>query len=72
MRKIENKQVETIEQYHILQYLLKEFCLEKVNLYIVNRNTICLKDKNNDEMFFEYDTENKKVFYYDAEKPKEL
>ena len=72
MRKIKNKQVETIEQYHILQYLSKEFCLEEVNLYIVNLNTICLKDKNNDEMFFEYDKENKKVFYYDTEKAKEL
>lgn len=41
-------QVDTIEQFKVLAYLKKQFNTDEVNLYLLDRFTIKLVDKNND------------------------
>ncbi len=41
-------QVNTIEQFKVLAYLKKEFNTDEVSLYLLDKFTIKLVDKNND------------------------
>ena len=64
---ISKNQVKTVEQFKVLAYLKKEFDINEVELYLYNRNTIKLIDKNKEQAYFKYDKQAKKVKFY--EKP---
>ena len=54
-------QVDTIEQFKVLAYLKKQFNTDEVNLYLLDRFTIKLVDKNNDIGYFKYNSKTKTV-----------
>lgn len=69
---IKKNQVKTIEQYKVLDYLKKEFNLNEVKLYLCDRWTIKLVDKKNEYGYFKYDSQTKKVNFYEPKKEKDL
>ena len=58
-------QVDTIEQFKVLAYLKKQFNTDEVNLYLLDRFTIKLVDKNNDIGYFKYNSKTKSVDFYE-------
>ena len=70
---ISTNQVETVEQFKVLAYLKKKFNLNEVELYLYNRDTIKLIDKNKEQAYFKYDKQAKEVkFYEKTPKRKEI
>ena len=59
---IKNK-VNTISQFHILDYLKQNLNIDEFKIYLVDRDNIKVLDKNNDCLYFHYDNKNKKVTY---------
>lgn len=62
---ITKNQVNTIEQFKVLAYLKKEFNTNEISLYLVDRFTIKLVDKNNDVGYFKYNSKTKLVDFYE-------
>ncbi len=62
---ITKNQVDTIEQFKVLAYLKEQFNTDEVNLYLINRFTIKLTDKNNDIAYFQYNSKTKEVDFYE-------
>ncbi len=62
---ITKNQVDTIEQFKVLAYLKQQFNTDKVSLYLLDRFTIKLIDKNNDVGYFKYNSKTKLVDFYD-------
>lgn len=62
---ISKNQVDTVEQFKVLAYLKKEFNLNEVELYLYNRDTIKLIDKDKVQAYFQYDKQAKKVQFYE-------
>ena len=58
-------QVDTIEQFKVLDYLKQHFNTDEVNLYLLNKFTIKLVDKNNDVGYFKYNSKAKSVDFYE-------
>ena len=58
-------QVDTIEQFKVLAYLKKQFNIDEVSLYLLDRLTIKLVDKNNDIGHFKYNNKTKSVDFYE-------
>ncbi len=58
-------QVNTIEQYKVLAYLKQQFNTDEINLYLLDRFTIKLIDKNNDIGYFKYNSKTKSVDFYE-------
>ena len=58
-------QVDTIEQFKVLAYLKKYFNIDTVSLYLLDRFTIKLVDKNNDVGYFKYNSKTKSVDFYE-------
>lgn len=58
-------QVNTIEQFKVLAYLKKQFNTDEFNLYLLDRFTIKLVDKNNDVGYFKYNSKTKSVDFYE-------
>ncbi|MCI9434609.1 MAG: hypothetical protein HFI86_05000 [Bacilli bacterium] len=58
-------QANTIEQFKVLTYLKKQFITDEVNLYLLDRFTIKLVDKNNDIGYFKYNSKTKSVEFYE-------
>lgn len=58
-------QVDTIEQFKVLAYLKIKFNMDAVDLYLVDRFTIKLIDKNNDMGYFKYNSKTKAVDFYE-------
>ena len=67
---LKNK-VDTISQFHILDYLKKNLNINEFKIYLVDRNNIKVLDKNNEYLYFHYDNKNKKVTYREELKEKE-
>lgn len=63
--------VDTISQYHILDYLKKNLNINEFQVYIVNRDNMKVVDKENDYLYFSYDSKNKEVTYQDELMEKE-
>ena len=63
--------VDTISQFHILDYLKKNLNINEFKIYLVDRNNIKVLDKNNEYLYFHYDNKNKKVAYREELKEKE-
>jgi len=57
--------VNTIEQFKTLVYLKKEFNIDEVMLYLVDRFTIKIVDKNNEVGYFRYDKQTNDVKFYE-------
>lgn len=58
-------QVDTVEQFKVLTYLKKQFNTDEVNLYLLDRFTIKLVDKNNEVGYFKYNFKTKSVDFYE-------
>ena len=58
-------QVDTIEQFKVLAYLKNQFKIDAVSLYLLDRFTIKLVDKNNDIGYFKYNPKTKSVDFYE-------
>ncbi len=58
-------QVDTIEQFKVLAYLKEHFNTNEVSLYLLDRVTIKLIDKNNDVGYFKYNSKTKAVDFYE-------
>lgn len=70
---IMKNQVNTIEQFKVLAYLKQQFNLDDVSLYLLDRFTIKLIDKNNDVGYFKYNSKTKSVDFYEKNiKKKEI
>lgn len=66
-------QVDTIEQFKVLSYLKEHFNTNEVNLFLLDRFTIKLIDKNNDVGYFKYNSKTKTVDFYEKNiKDKEM
>jgi len=62
---ISKNNVNTIEQFKTLVYLKKEFNIDEVMLYLVDRFTIKIVDKNNEVGYFRYDKQTNDVKFYE-------
>lgn len=58
-------QVDTIEHFKVLSYLKQQFNTDEVGLYLLDRFTIKLIDKNNDIGYFRYNSKTKSVNFYE-------
>ena len=67
---LKNK-VDTISQYHILDYLKKNLNVDEFKIYLVDRDHIKVIDKEDKHLYFNYDFSTKEVFYQDELKQKE-
>ena len=63
--------VDTISQYHILDYLKKNLNVDEFKIYLVNRDNIKVIDKEDNYLYFNYDSFTKEVTYQDELKQKE-
>ncbi len=54
-------QVDIIEQFKVLTYLKEHFNTDEVNLYLLDRFTIKLVDKNSDIDYFKYNSKTKSI-----------
>ena len=63
--------VDTISQYHILDYLKKNLNINEFKIYLVDRDNIKVIDKEDKHLYFNYDSATKEVTYQDALKQKE-
>lgn len=62
---IDKNRVNTIEQFKVLSYLKEQFNTTKVSLYLLDRFTIKLVDKNNAIGYFRYNSKTKSVDFYE-------
>lgn len=62
---IAKNQVDTIEQFKIVAYLKQEFNLYEVKLYLCDRYTVKLIDRNNDIGYFKYNSKTESVNFYE-------
>ena len=67
---LKNK-VNTISQFHILDYLKNNLNINEFKIYLIDRDNIKVLDKNNEYLYFHYDSKNKKVSYQEELKEKE-
>ena len=58
-------QVNTVEQFKVLAYLKEQFNTDEVSLYLLDRFTIKLVDKNNAVGYFKYNSKTKSVDFYE-------
>ena len=63
--------VDTISQYHILDYLKKNLNVDEFKIYLVDPDNIKVVDKENNHLYFNYDSSTKEVTYQDELKIKE-
>ena len=63
--------VATISQYHILDYLKKNLNIDEFKIYLVDRDNIKVVDKEDNYLYFNYDSSTKEVTYQDELKQKE-
>lgn len=63
--------VDTISQYHILDYLKKNLNVDEFKIYLIDRDNIRVVDKENDCLYFNYDKNTKEITYHDELKEKE-
>lgn len=62
---IYKNQVDTINQYKILEYLKSNLNINEFRVYLVNRNTIKVVDKEDMHLFFKYNQDTKEISYQD-------
>jgi len=62
---INKNQVETTEQFKVLSYLKSTFKLDEIELYLYDKTTIKLIDKNKVQAYFKYNKQTKKVEFHE-------
>ncbi len=68
---IYKNQVDTISQYKMLEYLKKNLNINEFKVYLVDRDTIKVLDKEDKQLFFKYNQDIKEVSYQDKLTEKE-
>ncbi len=73
MRKLTNEDiiknsVDTINQYKVLQYLKNNLNIDSFDVYLFDRNTIKIIDKNNEIGYFKFNEDTKEVYFFEKEK----
>ena len=63
--------VDTISQYHILDYLKKNSNINEFKIYLIDQDNIKVVDKENNHLYFNYDSSTKEITYQDELKIKE-
>ena len=58
-------QVDTIEQFKVLDYLKKQLSIDEFAVYLIDRFTIKVIDKNKEQGYFKYNTKTKSVDFYE-------
>ena len=58
-------QVNTIEQYKVLNHLKDTFNIDAISIYLVDRYTIKVIDTNNDIGYFKYNNKTKNIDFID-------
>ncbi len=58
-------QVDTIEQFKVLDYLKKQLSIDEFVVYLIDRFTMKVVDKNNEQGYFKYSTKTKSVDFYE-------
>ena len=58
-------QVDTVEQFKVLDYLKKQLSIFEFDLYLIDRFTIKVIDKNNEQGYFKYNSKTKSVDFYE-------
>ena len=61
------KQVETINQYRVLDYLKKNLNIFSFEIFLYDRDTIKVIDCENNEAYFRYDDDKKAVLFLEKE-----
>jgi len=54
-------QVDTIEQFKVLDYLKKQLSISEFAVFLIDRFTIKVIDKNNEQGYFKYNNRTKAV-----------
>ncbi len=62
---IVKNQVDTVEQFKILQYLKQNLDIFCFRVYLQDRNTIQVVDRENKVGYFKYDRQNNEVAFYE-------
>ena len=62
---VNKNQVEMVEQFKVLSYLKSTFNLDEIELYLYDKTTIKLIDKNKVQAYFRYNKQTKKVQFYE-------
>lgn len=65
------KNVDTIPQFYILDYLKKNLNISEFDVYIVNRNNLKVIDKEDNHLYFNYDETAKEISYFEDLNEKE-
>lgn len=63
MEEIEKNQVNTINQYKVLEYLKRNINIHCFNILLFDNDTIQVIDKNNEVAYFRYDNNTKDVLF---------
>ena len=58
-------QVDTIEQFKVLSYLKKQLSTPEFAVYLIDRFTIKVTDKNKKQGYFKYNSKTKSVDFYE-------
>lgn len=58
-------QVNTIEQFKVLDYLKKQLSIYEFAVYLIDRFTIKVIDKNKEQGYFKYNSKTKSVDFYE-------
>ena len=58
-------QVDTIEQFKVLDYLKKQLFISDFVVILIYRFTIKVVDKNNEQGYFKYNSKTKSVDFYE-------
>lgn len=58
-------QVDTIEQFKVLTYLKKQLSIDEFVVYLIDRFTIKVIDKNKEQGYFKYNNKTKTVDFYE-------
>ena len=62
---ISKNQVYTIEQFKVLDYLKKQLSIDDFIVYLIDRFTIKVIDKNKSQGYFKYNSTTKEVDFYE-------
>ncbi len=58
-------QVDTIEQFKVLDYLKKQLSISEFAVYLIDRLTIKVIDKNKEQGYFKYNNKTMAVDFYE-------
>lgn len=61
-------QVDTIEQFKVLEYLKKQLLIDNFIIYLIDKFTIKVIDKNKEQGYFKYNNKTNSVDFYEKNK----